>query len=64
MAVILVLPMGGIMNYAVEMSSGGIIHIQRFIKIGTGVRAILKFCFSNFNAVMLVLLMVIYDIRR
>jgi hypothetical protein len=29
--------MGGIMKYAIEMGSGGMIHISIFIKIGAGI---------------------------
>jgi hypothetical protein len=32
--------------YAVEIPSGGMIYLPSFIKIGTGVQAILRFCFS------------------
>jgi hypothetical protein len=35
------------MNYTVEM--GLYIHIQSFMKIDTGVQAILRFCISNFK---------------
>jgi hypothetical protein len=35
------------MNCAVEMASCGMIHIPSFMKIGTGVRAILRFCLGN-----------------
>jgi hypothetical protein len=35
------------MIYTVEIGSGGVIHIQSFTKIGTGVQAILKFCLRN-----------------
>jgi hypothetical protein len=30
-----------------EMDSGGMIHIQSFMKIGTGVQVILEFCLIN-----------------
>jgi hypothetical protein len=43
--------------YSVEMASCDMIYIQSFIKISRGVQAILRFCLSNVNAVMLVLLM-------
>jgi hypothetical protein len=35
------------MKCAVETSSGGMIYIPLFIKIGTGVQAILRFCIRN-----------------
>jgi hypothetical protein len=35
------------MMYAVEMASCGMIYITGFMKIGTGVQAILRFCLSN-----------------
>jgi hypothetical protein len=31
------------------MASGGMIYIASFMKIGTGLQAILTFCFSNLN---------------
>jgi hypothetical protein len=37
-------------KYAFEMASCGMIYIPSFMKIGTGVQAILMFCFSNLNA--------------
>jgi hypothetical protein len=33
--------------YAIDMASGGMIYIQSFMKIGTGVEAILRFCLRN-----------------
>jgi hypothetical protein len=30
-----------------QMGSGGMIHIQCCMKIGTGIQAILRFCLSN-----------------
>jgi uncharacterized protein YraI len=33
--------------YAVEMGSGGMIYIPSFMKIVTGVQAILRFCLRN-----------------
>jgi hypothetical protein len=41
--------MRGIYRCAVEMGSGALIHIISFMKIGTGVQTILKFCPSNFK---------------
>jgi hypothetical protein len=35
------------MKYAVEMGSGGMIYTPTFMKTGTGVQAILRFCLSN-----------------
>jgi hypothetical protein len=35
------------MMHAIEMGSGGMIYIQRFMKIGTGVQAILRFYLRN-----------------
>jgi hypothetical protein len=43
--------------YAIEMVSHGIISIPSFMKIGTGVQAILRFCLINLKTVMLVILM-------
>jgi hypothetical protein len=43
----LVLPMEGTMKCAVDMGSGGTICMQSYMKIGTGVRGILRFCLSN-----------------
>jgi hypothetical protein len=37
------------MKYTVEMCPEGTIYIQSFMKIGTGIQAILKFCLSNLN---------------
>jgi hypothetical protein len=37
------------MNYAVEMTSCGMISIPSFMKIGIGVQAILRFCLSKLN---------------
>jgi hypothetical protein len=33
--------------YAVEMATFGMIYIRGFVKIGTGVQAILRFCLRN-----------------
>jgi hypothetical protein len=33
--------------YAVEMASCGMIYLPSFMKIGTGVQAILRFCLRN-----------------
>jgi hypothetical protein len=35
------------MKYAVDTAPGGMTYITSFMKIGTGVRAILRFCLSN-----------------
>jgi hypothetical protein len=35
------------MKYAVEMASCGMIYVPSFMKIGTGVQAILRFYLSN-----------------
>jgi hypothetical protein len=35
------------MMYAVEMTSCVKIHLPSFMKIGTGVQVILRFCFRN-----------------
>jgi hypothetical protein len=35
------------MTYAIEMASCGMIYTPSFMKIGTGVQAILRFCLSN-----------------
>jgi hypothetical protein len=35
------------MEYAVKMGSCGMMYIPIFIKIGTGIQAILKFCLRN-----------------
>jgi uncharacterized protein YraI len=37
------------MKCTVEMGSGGMIYSPSFMKIGTGVQAILRFCLSNFS---------------
>jgi hypothetical protein len=37
------------MKYAVEMASCGMIYKQSFIKIGTRIQAMLRFCLSNFK---------------
>jgi hypothetical protein len=37
------------MKCAIEMGSDGMIYIQCFVKIGTGVQEILRFCLSNLN---------------
>jgi hypothetical protein len=33
--------------YAIETTSCGIIYLPSFMKIGTGVQVILRFCFRN-----------------
>jgi hypothetical protein len=35
------------MMYTVEMASCGIIRLQSFMKIGTDIQAILRFCLRN-----------------
>jgi uncharacterized protein YraI len=35
------------MKYDSEIASRGMTHIPNFVKIGTGVQAILRFCLSN-----------------
>jgi hypothetical protein len=35
------------MMYAVDMGSGGMVYIPSFMKIGTSVEAILRFCLRN-----------------
>jgi hypothetical protein len=37
------------MKYAIEMFSCGVIYTPSFMKIGTGVQAILRFCLRNMN---------------
>jgi hypothetical protein len=37
------------MMYAAEMASSGIINLPSFMKIGTGVKVILRFCLSILN---------------
>jgi hypothetical protein len=37
------------MMYIVEMASCGMIYLPRFLKIGTGIQAILGFYLSNFK---------------
>jgi ethanolamine ammonia-lyase small subunit len=54
-AAMLVLLIGKFMLYAVEMASCSMIYIPSLTKTDTGVQAILRFCLSNLNAVMLVL---------
>jgi uncharacterized protein YraI len=34
-------------NYAVEVGSGAMIYVVSFMKIGSGVQAILRFCLRN-----------------
>jgi hypothetical protein len=38
------------MKYTVEMTSCGMMYFPRFIKIGTGVQAILRFCLINIRS--------------
>jgi hypothetical protein len=35
------------MKYVVAIASCGMIYIQSFMKIGTGVQTVLKFCLRN-----------------
>jgi hypothetical protein len=35
--------------YTVEMASCGVIYLPSFMKTGTGVEAILRFCLNNLN---------------
>jgi hypothetical protein len=35
------------MKYAVKVASYGMIYLPSFMKIGTGVQAILRFCLRN-----------------
>jgi hypothetical protein len=35
------------MKCAIEMGSGSMIHILSFVKIDTGIQAILRFCLRN-----------------
>jgi hypothetical protein len=37
------------MMYAVEMASCDMLYAQSFMKAGTGVQALLRFCLSNLN---------------
>jgi hypothetical protein len=37
------------MKYSVEMSSNGMIYLPGFMKTGTKVQEILRFCLSNFR---------------
>jgi hypothetical protein len=45
----LVLLMGGLMIYAIEMASCGVIFLLSFMKVGTDLQAMLRFCLSNVN---------------
>jgi hypothetical protein len=36
--------------YAVEMASSGTIYLPYFMKIGTGIQAILRFCLRNLRS--------------
>jgi hypothetical protein len=44
------------MIYAVEMPSCGMIYVLSFMKIGTGVQAILKFCLGNLKSCSVVII--------
>jgi hypothetical protein len=35
------------MKCAVEIASGGMIYIPSFMKVGTGIQVILRFCLNN-----------------
>jgi hypothetical protein len=50
MVVKLVLLMGWIIKSTVEMGSGGMIHIQSFMKTGKYVEEIWRFCLNNLKA--------------
>jgi hypothetical protein len=43
----LVLLIKRIYKYTVEMASCGMIYIRSFVKTGTGIQAILRFCLRN-----------------
>jgi hypothetical protein len=53
------------MKCAVEMGSSGMIYLPSFMKIGTGVEGILRFCVSNLEGGNVVLQVEgIYEVRR
>jgi hypothetical protein len=35
------------MNYAVGLASCGMVHVQSFMKTGTGIQAMMRFCLRN-----------------
>jgi hypothetical protein len=43
--------------HPLEMALSNIIYLPSFMKVGKGVKVILRFCLSNLNVVMMVLLM-------
>jgi hypothetical protein len=49
------------MIYVVEVGSGGMIYLPSFMKIGTGVQAILRNLLIYLRGLMLVLLMRIFN---
>jgi hypothetical protein len=58
LTLVLVLPMRGIYDiYHCDGLRWHDIYIPSFMQIGTGIQAILRFCISNLNGCMLVLLM-------
>jgi hypothetical protein len=64
-AALLVLLMGISMIYAFAMASYDMIYLPSFVKIGTGVQAILRFCLSNLKGCNVGITDgVTYDIRR
>jgi hypothetical protein len=36
--------------HAIEMASCGVMYLTSFVKIGTGVQGVLRFCFRNMKA--------------
>jgi hypothetical protein len=40
------------MEYTVEMTSVGVIHIPSFKTIGSGAQAIIRYCLKNFRGFM------------
>jgi hypothetical protein len=48
-ATVLVLLMRGIYDVHVQMGSCGMIYLPSFMKIGTGIQAISRFCLSNLS---------------
>jgi peptide subunit release factor 1 (eRF1) len=49
-AAVLLLLMGLIMGYTVEVASDDMTSTPNFLKAGSGIQAILRFCLSNLNA--------------
>jgi hypothetical protein len=50
------------MKYTTEMAPCGMTYIPSFMKTGIDIQAILRFCPSNFKAVLLVLMGGIYEV--